>query len=151
MNISYVGINKEDFYNENFIFNIYLLVTKNLNPFSLNRKLNDQNKYEMIYTLWKGCMPQRFYKHICKGKNFLNLYGKNVLQPKVSEIITDFVKEKKENYLELRNDLSQYKDIFRYVYSNVFPEIYCSTGRRGFILKSTLHIMFKTYEGKKEH
>ena len=28
-NIAYVGINKEDFYNENFIFDVYLLVTKN--------------------------------------------------------------------------------------------------------------------------
>ena len=33
LNISYVGINKEDFYNESFIFNVYLLVKKNLNPF----------------------------------------------------------------------------------------------------------------------
>ena len=48
-NIFYVGINKEDFYNENFIFDIYLLMTKNLNPFSLDRKMNDQNKHEMIY------------------------------------------------------------------------------------------------------
>ena len=45
-NISYVGINKEDFYNENFIFDVYLLVT---NPFSLDTKLNDQNKHQMIY------------------------------------------------------------------------------------------------------
>ena len=29
LNISYVGINKEDFYKENFIFNIYLLMIKN--------------------------------------------------------------------------------------------------------------------------
>ena len=36
-NISYVGINKEDFYNKNFIFHVYLLVTKNLNPFSLDK------------------------------------------------------------------------------------------------------------------
>ena len=42
-NISYVGINKEDFCNENFIFDIYFLIPKN-HPFSLNRKLNDQNK-----------------------------------------------------------------------------------------------------------
>ena len=70
-------------YNENFIFDVYLLVTKNLNPFSLDRKLNDKNKHEMIYILWKECMQQRFYQHICKEKNFLYLSGKNVLQPKV--------------------------------------------------------------------
>ena len=37
-NMPYVGINKEDFSNENIIFDIYLLITKNLNPFSLDRK-----------------------------------------------------------------------------------------------------------------
>ena len=59
-NISYVGINKEGFYNENFIFDVYLLVTKNLNPFLLARKLNYQNKYQMINILLKECMLQRF-------------------------------------------------------------------------------------------
>ena len=32
-NIAYVGINKEDYYNKNFIFDVYFLLTKNLNPF----------------------------------------------------------------------------------------------------------------------
>ena len=50
-NIAYVGVNKEDFDKENFIFDIYLLVTKNLNLFSLDRKLGDKNKHEMIYML----------------------------------------------------------------------------------------------------
>ena len=83
-NISYVRINKEDFYNENLIFDVYLLVTKNLNPFSLDRKLNDKNKHKMIYMLWKERMSQRFYQHICKENNFLYLNRKNVLQRKVS-------------------------------------------------------------------
>ena len=58
LNISYVEINKEDFYYENFIFDVYFLVKKNINPFSLDRKSNDQNKYEMTYMLWKECMQQ---------------------------------------------------------------------------------------------
>ena len=32
-NIAYVGINREDFYNQKFLFDVYLLITKNLNPF----------------------------------------------------------------------------------------------------------------------
>ena len=36
-NIAYVGITKEDFYNRNFVFDIYALVTKNLNHFFLER------------------------------------------------------------------------------------------------------------------
>ena len=122
-NISYVGINKEDLYNQNFIFDIYLLMTKNLNPFSLDRKLNDLNKHGMIYMVWKECMSAQFYKFICREENFLYLNGKNVLQPKVSKILTNFVAGNEKNYVLLRNNLSQYKKIFQYVYLNVFPEM----------------------------
>ena len=149
-NIAYVGINKEDYYNENFVFDVYLLVTKNLNPFSLDRKLADKTKHEMIYMLWKECMPQKFYRHICKEKNFLYLNGKNVLQPKVLEIIKEFLDEDQSHYKELRNNSSNYKSIFQYIYSNAFPEIYCSTEKRGFDLKSNFHIIFKTYKDKKQ-
>ena len=65
-NIAYVGINKEDYHNKNFIFDVYLLLTKNLDPFSLDRKLADKTKHEMIYMLWKKCMPIKFYRHICR-------------------------------------------------------------------------------------
>lgn len=44
------GINKEDYYNQNFVFDVYLL-TRNLRPFSLDRKLADKTKHEMIYML----------------------------------------------------------------------------------------------------
>ena len=144
LNISYFGINKEDFYNEKFIFNVYLLITKNLNPFSLDRKLTNKNNREMFYMFWKECMAQKFYQHIYKEKSFIYLNGKNVLQPKVSEILNDFIEEADENYIALLNNLSLYKSIFQYVYSNVFPEIYCSTERRRFDLKSNFHIIFKT-------
>ena len=50
-NISYIGINKEDHYKENFIFDVYLLMAKNLNLLSLDRKLADKNEHEMIYML----------------------------------------------------------------------------------------------------
>ena len=36
------------------------------------------------------------------------------------------------------------------MYSNVFPEIYCSTKRRGFDLKSTFHKIFKIYKDKQK-
>ena len=73
-----------------------------------------------------------------------------MLQPKVLEIIQDFLKESNNSYKDLVNNLSSYKNIFQYVYSNVFPEIYCSTELRGFDLKSNFHIIFKTYKDKKQ-
>ena len=53
-----------------------LYLTKNLNPFSLDRKLNEQNKHETFYILWKECMLNNFYKYICTEENFLCLNGK---------------------------------------------------------------------------
>ena len=81
-------------------------------------------------------MPQKFYKFICRKDNFLDCHGKNVLHPKVSHIITNFLNEDPNRYKELRNNLSKYKDIFHYVYSIVIPVIYCP-------MKSKFHIMFK--------
>ena len=78
------------------------------------------------------------------------LNGKNVLQPKVLQIISEFIEADENNYKLLQNNLSSYKTIFQYVYSNVFPEIYCYTEKRGFDLKSNFHIMFKTCKDKKQ-
>ena len=149
-NIAYVGINKEDYYNKNILLDVYLLLTKNLNPFSLDRRLADKTKHEMIYMLWKECIPIKFYRHICKEKNFLYLNGKNILQPRVLEIISEFINADEGNYRLLQNNLSSCKNIFQYVYSNIFPEIYCSTEKRGLDIKSNFHIKFKTYKDKKQ-
>lgn len=59
-NILFLGITKEDFYNQSFVLDVYTLVTKNLNPFLLERIIADQNKQEMIYMLWKKCIPVEF-------------------------------------------------------------------------------------------
>ena len=149
-NISYVGINKEDFYNQNFAFDIYALITKNLNPFLLERKLCDLNKHETICMLWKKCMPTDFRQYACLEENFLYLNGKNVLYPKVSKIIWKFIQNDEKNYNKLRNNLCQFKNIFQYVYSNVYFEVYCSTERRDFNLKSTFQLVLKTYKDKKK-
>ena len=88
--MSYVRIKKESFYNENFIFDIYRLLVKSLNPFLLDRKLNDHNKHELIYMLWKECMSVEFYKFVCLEKNFEYLKKCTFL---VAEKISEFIYE----------------------------------------------------------
>ena len=80
-NISYTGISKNDFYNENFILDVYVLLVKNLNPFSLGRKISDKLKHEMVYMLCRECIPSDFYRYICEEKNFVYLNGRDVGQP----------------------------------------------------------------------
>ena len=147
-NISYTGINRNGFYNESFIVDVYVLLVKNLNPFSMSRKLMDKNKHEMVYMLWRECIPSEFYRYICDSSNLIYLNGKDVSQPGVLEISASFIDLSKQNLRLLQEKLARYKDIFQYIYSHVFPKVYTSTKKRGFDLKSNFHVMFKTYRDK---
>ena len=98
-------------------------MTKNLNPFLLERKISDFNKQEMIYMLWKEYVPVEFYKYTCLEENFVYLNGKNMLYPKVSEIVLNFIQKDKKNYSKLRNNLCQFKNIFQYVYCCMCPNV----------------------------
>ena len=116
----------------------------------MDRKLADKSKHEMIYMLWKECMTQKFHKNICKEKNFLFLNGKNVLQLKVLEIITNFLNENEENYKDLCNKLSSYKNVFQYVYSNVFPEIYMPYQKAWFWFEEQFPHYLQNVQGQKK-
>ena len=147
-NIGYTSISKSDFYNENFILDVYILLVKNLNPFSLQRKTSDKFKHEMIYMLWREWIPVEFYRYICQEDNFKYLKGQDVTQPGVLEIMGKFIDQHKDNLRMLQKNLANYKDIFQYVYSHRFPEIYTMSETRGVDLKSNFHILFKTYKDK---
>ena len=63
-NISYAGVKDEDLNDNNFSFNIITLLTKNVNPFSLERKITDVKNREIIYILWDEYIEKTYYKHI---------------------------------------------------------------------------------------
>ena len=65
-NISYNGVKEEDLFDRSFVFNIYVLTTKNINPFSLEIKIFDIKDSEMINMFWEDCNEPSFYKHICQ-------------------------------------------------------------------------------------
>ena len=75
--ISYTGVKSEDFAGNNFTFDMITLLTKNINPFSLERKIIDAKNRNVIYMLWDECIKKTFYKHICENDNFIYLNGKN--------------------------------------------------------------------------
>ena len=102
----------------------------------------------MIYMLWRECVPSEFYRYICQDDNFKYLNGRDVSQQGVLEIVGKFIDQNKENLCMLQKSLAHYKDIYQYVYSHVFPEIYSTSKKRGIDLRSNFHIMFKSYRDK---
>ena len=147
-NISYNRTSKADFYNENFILHVFILLVKNLNPFSLQRKISEKFKHEMIYMLWRECIPPAFYRFICQEDNFRYLNSQDVSQPGVLEIVEKFVDQDKSNLRLLQQCLANYKDIFQYVYSCTYPEIYTTSEKRGINMNSNFYILFKTFKDK---
>ena len=98
--------------------------------------------------LWRECIPVEFYRYICQEDNFKYLKGQDVTQPGVLEIVGKFIDQHKDNLRMLQKNLANCKDIFQYVYSHRFPEIYTMSETRGIDLKSNFHILFKTYKDK---
>ena len=118
-NILYTGINKKDFYNENFILDIFVLLVKNLNPFSLPRKVSDKTKHEIVYMIWRECIPVDFYRYILEESNFIYLNGRDVAHPGVLEIVGKFIDQKKKICECFKNILLDIK-----IYINMFTPMF---------------------------
>ena len=123
-NISYTGVKSEDFADNNFTFDRITLLTKNINPFLLERKITSLKKREIIYMLWDQCIERTFYKHLCENDNFIYLNGKNVLYSKTAQIVLDYLKKDPRNVVLLRRCLQNHMKVIQFVYSKCFPEIY---------------------------
>ena len=105
-------------------------------------------KYEMVFMLWRECIPSEFYRYVCERNNFIYINGKDVSQPGMLEIVSNFIDKSKQNLHMLQENLARFKDIFQYVYSNVLSEVCTATEKRGFDLKSNFHILLKIYQDK---
>ena len=59
-NISYTGVRNEDLVHNNFTFDMITLLTKNINPFSLEHKIADVKNKEIIYMLRDKCIERTY-------------------------------------------------------------------------------------------
>ena len=116
-NISYNRV-KEDLFDRSFAFDIYVLTTKISIPFSLERNIFDLKDREMINMFWEDCNESSFYKYICQPGNFLYLNGKNVIYPRVAEIVMDYIEADENNFKKLKRKLIENQKIVQYVYAS---------------------------------
>ena len=148
-NVSCTGVKSEDFVDNNFTFDIITLLTKNINPFMLERKIVDVKNRDIIYMLWDECIEKTFYKHICENVNFIYLNSKNVLYSKTAQIVLNYLNKDSKNIALLRRCLQKHMKVIQFVYSRFFPEIYSLIDKRGINLKNEFLLTFKTWKDKK--
>ena len=78
-NLSYQRLNKNNHLDISLVIDSYSFLTKNVNPFSLERTFSSVNDQQYVYMLWEKCIPNEFYKLVCKNNNFISLSQLNVL------------------------------------------------------------------------
>ena len=133
------------------MFDICVLTTKNINPFSLERKIFDVKDREMVNMFWEDCNESCFYKHICKLENVLYLNGKNIIYPQVAEIVMNYMEADDKNFDKLKRKLIENKKIFQFVYSSVYPEVYSLVKKRGMDMRNSFHLKFKKWKNRKKY
>ena len=149
-NISYNGVKSGDFVDNYFMFDMITLLTKNINPFSLERKIVDLKNREISFILWGKCIEKSFYKHICENDSFIYLNSKNVLYSKTAQIVLDYLNKDTSNTVRLRKCLQNHMKTIQFVYSRCFPEIYSLIDKCGIKLRSEFLLTFKLWKDKKK-
>ena len=133
------------------MLDVAVLLTKNLNPFSLERKMIDVKNRDIVYMFWDECIERTFYRHICDGKNFLYLNSKNVLYPKTAQIVLYYLHKNPTNIVRLRRCLQKNRNIVQFVYSRCFPEIYSLVVKQGIQLKGEFLFLSRFEKTKKSN
>ena len=148
--MSNTGLKSEVFVDNNFTFDTITLITKNIKPFSLERKIVDAKNRDIIYMLWDEGVEKTFYKHIYENDNFIYLNSKNVFYAKTAQIVLDYSNKDTSNIVRLKKCLQNHMKTIQFVYSRCFPEIYSLIDKRGINLKSEFLLTFKAWKGKKK-
>ena len=107
----------------------YIRLTQNMNPFSLDRKFNNQNAQQINYRLWEKCVPLDYYKFICqkeKLSNFLRNHNVSTLFPQLNYLNnvcnSDFQRElisKIENNEDLEKHLLASGEIWQHLQEEI--------------------------------
>ena len=150
-NISYNGVKEEDFFDRSFVLDIYVLTTKNINPFSLEGNIFYVKDREMINMFWEDCNEPSFHKRICQPEYFLYLNGKNVIYPQVAEIVMNYIEADDENFDKLKRKLIEKKKIFQIVYSSAYPEGCSFVEKRGVDMRNNFCLKLKEWKDTKKY
>ena len=124
----------------NFVMAAFLLLTQNLNPTGLDRKLEIPLERDYIKMIWGSCVQHKFSKFIYQKKIFFELSQLHVIYQKANNIVLKFVEEDTQNIDLLKSALRDNLQTIQYVYSLLFPKIYNRTNMFG--INNKLHFDF---------
>ena len=113
----------------NFVVDVFLFLTQNLNLTSLDRKLETKLERDYVKMIWDTCVPHKFSKFICLKEKFIDLCQPHTTYQKANNIVLKFIEENLQNFELLNAALRKHLRTIQYVYLLLFPKIYNRTNK----------------------
>ena len=130
-NFSYRRFKQSDFNKDSFIIDILSFLVQNINPISLERKLDLEKEQGMIKFLWDECIPHDFVRYIYQQVNYNVIRKPNVTYQKANEIVKQFTFENPNPINTLKYKIEERFSLIHYIYSILFSKIYNRTNNFG--------------------
>ena len=135
-NISYNRVKEEDLFDRSFVIDFYVLTTKNVDPLSIEKKIFDAKKREMIHMFREECNELSFHKHIWNPDNFMYLNVKDVIYWHVAEIFWKYLETDKKDFVDIKKKLIKNRKRFQFFYSSTYPDVYSFVEKWGVELRN---------------
>ena len=72
---------------------------------------------------WDEYVNVELQKYICQRRNFIYLNGKNVLYPRVSEIVWSYIEKDEKIFEKMKKYFTGNKKTFQCAYAICYPDI----------------------------
>ena len=135
----------------NFVINVFLFWTQNLNPTGLDRKLETPRERDYIKIIWNSCTPHKFTKFVYLKENFIEVSQPHIKYQKANNIVIKFIEEDMKNINLLKSAFRNYLSTIQYVYSLLFPKVYNRTNKFGINNKLNFDVIFTNWRHHKSN
>ena len=144
-NVSYSRVKDENFNNKSFVVDCYDFILLYLNPFYLERKLDNELDREYVNMIWCSVMPNLFYDFICREENCATL---NKLRLKIQgtvEIAKRYTDDS-SGFQMLSDVLRKYARVFQFVFGILFPRYFSRIDDYGVQSRLEVDNLYQTYQ-----
>ena len=149
-NVSYTGIEQNDYSNKSFVIDIFSFLILYFNLFNLERKFETPIERDYVNVLWTYLMPETLYSFISKNDNVKALNKTRVKFQHAVEIIKQFIEEEsigkqEQQFNILKEYLTKYLKIYQFIFGNLFPRYFGKIDDYGIQSKIEFNSYYKNY------
>ena len=119
-------------------------IVMNLKPFFLATTYSDSEQQDMVKMLWEKCLPNKFYEHVKKPKNFEILNSGKINFKQAKEIVYAYV-QLPDVWQELLKYVAKNQSIYQYTYSLLFPIKYLQSNKYGIKVRNGFSLCYSEW------